>query len=374
MYIVTFSEPVFVQFSKVTGAHTIAFEPHKPYVTSASQFHWLLELNEVKGVIYRKSLLESRLTPFNVLASNNDKSKPLLFWTGTGGFGDQILSWPAAYVLHRLGYHVHVMVDPGNAVCWWGFEWVKSIFHLPVYLDTILLYGHHALFEVVTNLDEHLDQLHPVDAMLARVGLDPDQVDPELKVVRPCFTHGELARAQAAKGSKKLGIYQLAASKKTRALSPARSVQILTALADAFPDFNWLALFDGMLDPLYRLKVELCGRDNVKPAFFQNLRDLWALTSQAELVVAPDSMMAHVAGSMNIPCVGLWGTIDPSRRVKYYRNHIALWKKEKCHFCPCYHHGDTFPTFCPARESQECQVLASIDPDEVVSAAKVLLA
>jgi ADP-heptose:LPS heptosyltransferase len=107
--------------------------------------------------------------------------------------------------------------------------------------------------------------------------------------------------------------------------------------------------------------------------FFQNLRDLWALSSQAAVVVSPDSMMVHVAGSMNIPCVGLWGSIDPQVRIKYYKNHVALWKREVCPVSPCFQHYNVFPDFCPTKEHEQCGVLCSIAPDEIVNAVKTLL-
>jgi ADP-heptose:LPS heptosyltransferase len=236
-----------------------------------------------------------------------------------------------------------------------------------------MLYKHHVLFEVVTNADEHADQPHPVDAMLTRIGLDPAQIDAELKVVRPGFTDGEIAQAQAEVAGRKLGIYQMSAAGKIRSFGPDQSIANLTELAKAFPDMHWIALFDTFVDNSYRMKAEACGCDNVRPMFFQNLRELWALTSQAALVVSPDSMMVHVAGCMNIPCVGLWGSTDPRVRVKYYKNHVALWKHEACPAAPCFQHHSLFPEYCPTRAQEQCGVLYSIAPEEIVNAARTLL-
>ena len=374
MYIVSFTEPVFSQFSKSSGVHLVAFEPFKPYVISNQQYSQYINNPEQKSLIYRASLLESRLSNFHATCDEKEKDKPaVLFWTGAGGFGDQILAWPVAHLIHLMGFKVHVMVDPGHLMCWWGFPWVRMIFQFPIYLEQVMLYKRHALFEVVTNADEHPDQLHPVDSMLTRLGLDPAAVDSELKTMRPAFTAGELARAQGQLGGKPLGIYQLSATGKTRSFSPEQSALNLKALSQAFPDIFWLAVYDNTTDGAYRLKAELCGGDNVRPAFFQNIRELWALASQASVVVSPDSMMVHVAGSMNVPCVGLWGTVDPKTRVKFYKNHIALWKSERCFAAPCFQHYNSFPGYCPSKEQQCCNVLAGIAPEEIVNAVKTLL-
>jgi hypothetical protein len=373
VHIVSFREPLYSQFAKSSGRHEVAFEPHKPYVVSNSQFSRMMEEPRNKAMVYRTSSLESRVTPFNVHAASQTQSSPLMFWTGAGGFGDQIMAWPVTHILHRMGFQVHAMVDPGHLTCWWGFPWIKSVFQFPTYLEHVMLYKHHVLFEMVTNADEHPDQLHPVDSMLLRLGIDPDAVSPDLKVIRPAFTAGELARAKSETGGRKIGIYQLAAAGKTRTLSPEQSVSHLVSLANAHLDIFWIALFDTFVDPAHRIKAESSGCPNVRSMFFQNLRDLWALVSQASVVVSPDSMMIHVAGSMNIPCVGLWGSIDPKVRTKYYKNHVALWKQEKCAACPCFQHYNVFPDYCPSKESDTCQVLAEISSSEISNAVGVLL-
>ncbi len=373
MHIVSFREPLYSQFAKSSGTHFVAFEPHKPYVISNSQFQRMMEDSRNKSLLYRASAFEGRIAPFNVNAAAQTQNQPLLFWTGAGGFGDQIMAWPIVHILHRMGFQTHVMADPGHLLCWWGFPWVKTVFQFPVYLDTVMMFKHHVFFEVVTNADEHPDQPHPVDAMLTRIGLDPTQIDVDLKVARPGFTAGEIAQAQAEVAGRRIGIYQMAAAGKARTFSPDQSIANLSELAKAFPDIYWIALFDSFVDNSYRMKAETCGHDNVRPMFFQNLRDLWALSSQATVVVSPDSMMVHVAGSMNVPCVGLWGSIDPQVRIKYYKNHVALWKKETCPACPCFQHYNIFPEFCPSRAQEQCDVLCSIAPEEIVNAVRTLL-
>src|SRR4051812_25539972 len=97
---------------------TVLFEPLKPYVISNNQYSRLIS-DDLSKIVYRTSALEPRLTNFHVKAFN-EHSKKLLFWTGAGGYGDQILAWPVAHLLSRIGFEVHLLVEAGHTVCWWG--------------------------------------------------------------------------------------------------------------------------------------------------------------------------------------------------------------------------------------------------------------
>ena len=366
MHLVTLKDYFAIQFSRTSGTHHAAFEPGKPYLLSNYQFAKLTEAQS--ACVARASVADSRFTNFNALVERGS----VLFWSGAGGFGDQMMAWPVARLLSKLGHRVHVMVDPGLMLTWCGFPWVESIVQAPAYYSEVKLYDHHCLFETVTNADEHPDQLHPVDSMLKRIGLDPAQVDAADKVVKPHFTRSELAGAEQMSQGKKFAIYQLASAGDSRSLSPERSADVLHALATAFPDWHWLAAYDPFLKYGYQLKAEALSVPNVSVRFLPNLRLLWALTSQAQVVVAPDSMMVHAAGSFGVPCVGLWGPTDPATRAKYYQNHLAIWKRQTCPASPCFQHS-ALPACCPDRATRECcEPLLQITPDEVVAAVKTI--
>lgn len=315
------------------------------------------------------------------------------------------------------------MTDPGNTACWYNFPWLASLQTTPMQYEHFRLFDHFVLFETLVNVDEHQDQLHPLDIMLSKVGIDPSSVDPKLKVMRPNFTWLEAEYAKAFQNTQ-FGMYQLCSANPIRSLPPNDSAFLLTKIADRYPNHLWLALYDefnpgeyvtalncpacqgkgeivktpdnkamtgtcGGTDPYLAVanaiidsakpKTEICVkcrgsktlRPNINLMNAPKLRELWALTTRASVVIAPDSMMVHVAGSMGVPCVGLWGLCNPINRVLYYKNHIPVWKKEVCPFSPCYSYGGTFPRYCPPRQNRQvCECLGAIAPENVLDAVK----
>jgi len=177
-------------------------------------------------------------------------------------------------------------------------------------------------------------------------------------------------------------------------------------LAEATPDIHWLAVYDEFNNKAFAeaLKCRECSgsgktiveqkpdeppkeggvcpdcnghgmlRPNIQPYTSPNLRDLWALTKfRAAIVVAPDSMMVHVAGCQGVPCVGMWGPVGPPNRTQYYKNHHAIFHREACPHAPCFAYLADFPKYCPPRGGQKrtvCEVMAAVMPQEVIDAVK----
>jgi hypothetical protein len=433
MNLVTFAEPVTVNMKKSAGAETLKFEAGRAYVLPHSQFSRIMAEQAVSQRCFKISRIENRIPNFNALHKKPGTQRLLLF-NGSGGYGDQIMTWPFARILTTYGFEVHVMVDPGNTVCWWNFPWIASLQDTPMQYEHFKMYDYWVMFEGVVNVDEHQDQLHPLDVMLTKVGIDPASVDPKLKVIRPNFTWLEMQSTNAFQG-KRLGMFQLCSANPIRSLPPNDSAFLLSKLADRFHNLHWLALYDEFNPDTYKKalqcskcaglgriqvpapvseqpmtvidqgtkspeecvaqlkevakqvmappKNEICQkckgsgtlRPNIQLYNAPVLRELWALTSKSAVVVAPDSMMIHVAGSMDVPCVGLWGLCAPVNRVRYYKNHVPIWKRETCPFSPCFAYGGTFPKYCPPRPNRTvCECLGAVAPENVVEAIKTFVA
>ena len=405
MNLVTFAEPVSINFKKSAGAATLTFEAGREYVLPQQQFTRIIQEQAVGQRCFKVSRIENRIPNFHAMARKPGTQR-LLLYNGSGGYGDQIMTWPFARILTTYGYEVHVLSDPGNQTCWWNFPWIKSIQSLPMQYEHFRMYDYWIMMEAVVNTDEHQDQQHPLDVMLNKVGIDPSTVDTKLKVVRPNFTYLEMQAANAFQG-RQLGMYQLAAANPVRCLPPNDSAFILSKIADAYPHIHWLALYDEFIPEPYRKTVSCakCGgsgkverasgetiaaagtdapaapahdicpkckgsgtlRPNIQLYCSPSLRELWALTTKVSVVVAPDSMMVHVAGCMNVPCVGLWGLCNPANRVKYYTNHYAVWKREACPFAPCFAYSGAFPKYCPPRPNRNvCECLGAVAPQDVI--------
>ena len=400
MNLITFGEPITVAFRKSAGGSTVTFEAGREYLLANSQIERLLKDENVQRKAYKISKADMRIPNFNVRAAK--KGERVLLYNGSGGYGDQIMTWPVAHVLAKFGFDVHVLADPGNNVCWWNFPWIKTLQTIPILWEQAKLFDHFCTFEAVINMDEHQDQGHPVDVMLNKIGIDPQTVPAQEKSIKPLFTYSEMAALQGFfTNGRKIGIYQLASANPVRCYPPSDSAFLIQKLAEAFPDTHWLCLYDEFVPKAYAEMLSCkeckgtgmapeaagdapkkpmcaaCGgtkyiAKNIEPFCAPNLRELWAMTDRVSVVVCPDSMMTHVAGSLGVPCVGLWGPVLPERRIAYYQNHHPVYHGEFCPHSPCYVYSANFPKYCPARPSTRtiCDVIAGISPEEVIETVR----
>lgn len=372
MQLVSFTEPVSITVRRSTGSFNVHFQAHQPYVISNSHFKNLYD--GVKHLIHRVSTYDCRMENFNVNAAS--KGEKVLYFNGSGGFGDQIMSWPVAHILHKLGMEVHILTELGLELCWWHFPWVKAIVPSPISQGQMEMWRHKAFMEAVVNFDEHPDQLHPVDTQLRKFGIDPETIDPALKVIKPVFTPGEQQQAMTMRnGVTKLGIYQLSSTSPTRSMSQEASLLTLTALADQFKDVAWIAIYDLFVSEELVKKAIALNLPNVRVMTFESLRALWAVVAVADVCVGPDSMLVHIAGSLGTPCVGFWGPMAPKSRVKYYKNHVPIWNSNACQFSPCFISTHVFPSYCPPTPETRtsCAVIGSIQRDDVCNAVSRIL-
>jgi hypothetical protein len=376
MNLITFSEPMTIAFRKSSGGTHHTFEAGREYLIANAQLERIIKDENVQKRIYKCSRGEMRFRNFVVTPQRRTPAERVLIFNGSGGYGDQIMTWPVARILAQW-YDVHVLTDPGNTVCWWNLPFVKTVNTIPIAWEQVKLFEHFAHWEAVVNMDEHHDQGHPIDMMLHRIGINPDSVPAENKVVNPAFTPSEVgATKRLMQTGRKLGMYQLSSANTIRCLPANDSVFLALKLAEAFPDTHWVCLWDEFIKPEYKTLLETAIKErnllNIEAFCSPNLREVWALTQFASVVVAPDSMMVHVAGCMNVPCVGLWGPVSPDRRVKYYKNHLPIHHKEYCVHSPCFWYAATFPKYCPPRPGERtvCDVLSGISHTEVVDAVK----
>lgn len=384
MRIVTFSKKVDLNFGSATHTMVVSIDPFKPYVMPDAFFSSVANSERLSPFLYKVSDYKTRRPQFHTLIDKPGSN--ILIYNGSGGFGDQIMTWPLLNILHKRGYNVSVMFDPGNHFCYYGIDFLKSS-HVSILQKNIVdMYDAVLLMDTVANADEHKDQLHPVDIMLNLVGIDPDSVVPTDKVFRPNFYPNELDEASKVHhnvlGNSKFILFQTDTSSITRRMSEEAVFRILKDLADEFTDYKILCIGDfrdrpNMLKYLYKdvsSPEKLHDINNVKdprliPYRAYDLRVLWALAAKAECIVGYDSMMAHVSGSFGYPCVSMWGPIDPEKRIKYYTDAYPLSDVSACPHGHCFHAKKEFPPYCPTGNSTGCcALLSGIGSNEIIGA------
>jgi hypothetical protein len=64
-----------------------------------------------------------------------------------------------------------------------------------------------------------------------------------------------------------------------------------------------------------------------------SIREMLALVGNSNLTISSDTGILHATNAIGIPCIGLFGNIDPILRCYYYDNIRTLYKKIKCSDC-----------------------------------------
>jgi hypothetical protein len=245
MKLISLQEPIAFGIKRSTGEYRLAFQALTPYVLSNAHFRNIH--SNVEKILFKVTNYDNRIPAFHVNALR--KGDKIIFFNGSGGFGDQIMTWPVVRLLSKMGFEMHVACEPGLEMCWWHFPWVKSIVSMPIAQGQLEMWKNMVLLDTVVNFDEHPDQRHPVDAQLLRCGIDPDSIDPSLKKVAPVFTDGEMAKSNDVIGGiQKFAIYQLASTSPTRSLRPELSVAIFHLLAERFKNVTWVGIHDCFTD------------------------------------------------------------------------------------------------------------------------------
>lgn len=325
-----------------------------PYVFSFTQVDAVNNTEAVKAMVMKDSLFWPRLPAFTVRPTGG-RGETLLFFTGAGGYGDQIMAWPVAKLLHDMGYKVSVLCDPGNDHLWSWFPWVASVHIMPIALADLEVFDHLALYPYVTNVDEHQGQPHPTDHLFRLVGVDSGTVPPGKKRVIPTLSMGQLNVHESA--PKPFGLIQLSGSNIIRRPTPARLKATLARLVQEIPG-TWIGVHD-VDDENVKAAREVPGLDvRVNVAFDEFV----GLTAAARLTVGPDSFLTHLRGTLGKPGIVVFGPHDPALRVRYYPEMQAIWEQAACPNAPCNVYRRAFPRYlCPplAEPRQECAVIGA---------------
>ena len=92
-----------------------------------------------------------------------------------------------------------------------------------------------------------------------------------------------------------------------------------------------------------------------------------------DLLVTPDGGLAHLAGALDVPILGLFGPTDPMYRISTYENAYWIVKHEK--ICPYGYKDNSFDWYYPkcvgTKDYPIC--LRAIKPEEVMEKIKEIL-
>jgi ADP-heptose:LPS heptosyltransferase len=96
-----------------------------------------------------------------------------------------------------------------------------------------------------------------------------------------------------------------------------------------------------------------------------SFRQTCAVINSSDLVVSPDTAALHIAGSLSVPAVGLFGPFPGDLRTRYCPTTYAITAKGIC--APCFHHMNPgrarftqFPAGKPCEEAGYCVVMGGV--------------
>jgi ADP-heptose:LPS heptosyltransferase len=96
-----------------------------------------------------------------------------------------------------------------------------------------------------------------------------------------------------------------------------------------------------------------------------------AMAATCDAFICADSVFVHVAEALGIPCVGLFG---PFEGKAYLRGKgWVLQGRKPCSPCHWHPRGAPFPPGQPCASTGQCEALALITPEEIISKAQKFL-
>lgn len=140
-------------------------------------------------------------------------------------------------------------------------------------------------------------------------------------------------------------------------------VNLIGMIYKNYPSYRVVLLGDGsahekakMLEKYLKpLSVDLCGKIS--------LQELPAVIAKLKLLITPDTATLHLALSLGIPVVALFGPTDPLRHVVMSDNLYLLYRRLPCSFC--------YKPKCKLKEKNLC--MESISAQEVFARVKDII-
>lgn len=290
----------------------------------------------------------------------------------TGGFGDLLFLTPALRALRKLNPEIYIAV-----AC---FDYFAPILRENPDIDEFVSYPVPSKvlgeFDAIVPLENTVESdrtTHAVDRYLSECGIDPATIPEADKRCLYDLTEPERIGALSAfpirlhpttgDAIPRLGV-QAAASALCRTYPHDRLAAVCQHLHQ---HRGWEIFFFGEPGSL-----NIREQDGVTNLTLRKLdiRQSAAVLATCDVVLAPDSALAHIAGALDLPCVALYGPFPWQLRTAYHPKTFALSGQGEC--SPCFHQvlsRTHFPPSGPCAKTGRCEVLAAIPPERI--AAKI---
>lgn len=124
---------------------------------------------------------------------------------------------------------------------------------------------------------------------------------------------------------------------------------------------------EALVVPIHTSSVPLPDHPNIIPVFGKTLKEAIAMVAASDVFLSVDSAFYHTAAAYSMPVVGLFGPTDGRTCSVHHPNAIVLQQRSRLRCVPCWRNEDMQ---CHISRSMESACLASIEPDEILSAIR----
>jgi len=275
-----------------------------------------------------------------------------------GGFGDLLFATPTLRALLASGKQVSVccLEKYRDAVSGENVEWIPY----PMPYERLMDFGRLIKLEGVLEFAEDPSR-HAVDLIAERADVElTEGKELTFAVSRGSRAWAEITFPRRPDGPKRIGIQTLA-SVPTRTYPHELMVQTIHML-----------LLDGWEVGLLGTPGSIGRPQNPHPRMLyvceeaKSFDQSAAFVETCDVVLAPDSAIAHLAGALRKPTVALYAAFPWQARTAYAPTVRALTGNLPC--SPCFWHGRNtiFPPHGPCHRSRKCDALGQISPERIV--------
>jgi hypothetical protein len=356
---------------------TIPDTPQTIAVGTMQAGRYVCEDNNAAELMLMNQQVGPTVEPLGAVAPG--KGKRILI-IGTMGFGDAILLTPCLRELKRRNpeHEIVIATWPAQRQVFFALPYVDGFIDYPTKLEMLQDFGSVLFLERAVEFNLLARTQHITDRFAQHIGLGTGDwaVDkkPEINI-----TSEEIVWAmktfEPKEGKKRLAVQvQSGVRCRTYPISQIAGIQGGTNGKKPMPS---------MLDDMTRAGWEICLLG--QPGEFRvdscpkgvidmtrmglTFRQSMAFLTTCNAVLAPDSSMMHAAGTLEIPCVALFGPFPWKLRTAYYKTVHALTGNGGCPMAPCFwtHHNGLplFPPGGPCNKTGICEELAAIEPDRI---------
>ena len=274
----------------------------------------------------------------------NDKK---LITFRNGGIGDLLFQLPALKALKEKypTSNITICCNQKFKELFDGLDYIDNVLNVPMLLNDIMDRDYFVNFEGLIENNPDAETKNAYDLHNEQFFIDPEikcprlYVDPnEENIIKPML-RGEIRI-----------ILAFAASVPIRSIDPRLWIQLINNVDDnrvrwyiistPFQQKTLIEPFLGYLSNKNKNKVV-----NWSKTYPRSFKKLIALVNNCDVVIAPDSGLLHIAGSLGKKVIGLYGPFPSELRLKHYKNAIGLDAFAECYFAKgetgsCFQHGN----------------------------------